>query len=328
MEAGRHLSATGIAAPQRGKKHRCSACGQILSSGWEPACPLCGFDFKDDRATGADVTPYAKAFADGELGWAKMCEWVWFSGWSRRKHVTLIRASAASRQFAFVGLVMATVAIGLFEGTRAGWKHVAQSPAAESTGSTKPQGNGWFHVASVPRPLPAGVAAGAPVDLWWNPVHSVVAGVLGVVAGSLWLMGSLLAIRIAATMAHKPRYRNEQRMTAALHYGLAWIVPILLAVLVMAVRPICNFGVIANWSWCPSYRVFDIVGVVLATFGIVLWWFWLVCMANAAPKDTRVRVVSFFAIGAPSIVALGVGGWWFGIDHLHAFLFSSMDVQF
>lgn len=329
MEADRPGNATGAAAPPRRRvRLRCSACGQVLESRMLSSCPLCGFDFHDDRATGADVTPYAKAFALGEPGWARMCEWIWFAGWSRLKHMMLMRASAASRQFAFVGLVCLALSIGLYEGARVGWKRVARSPVAEPAGSMEPLGNGWFHVAAAPRPLPSGLAPGAPVDLWWNPVHTIVAGVIGIVAGSLSVMLVLFVIRVAANRAHKPRYRDEQRLTAALHYGFAWAVPVILAAWVTALRPISSFGVVARWSWYPPERVFDIAAAVLAGFGLVMWWFWLVCIGNAAPKDTRGRVVWFLALGAPMIVMAGTGGWWFGMDRLHAVLFSSMDVLF
>ena len=115
MEADRSGNATGTARPtRRSATLRCSACGQVIESSEPSCCPLCGFDFHDDRATGADVTPYAKAFALGDPGWARMCEWIWFAGWSRLKHMMLMRASAASRQFAFVGLVCLTLSLGLY----------------------------------------------------------------------------------------------------------------------------------------------------------------------------------------------------------------------
>ena len=329
MNADRSVNATQAAAQtQSSARLRCSACGQILESRMQSCCALCGFDFEDVRVTGADVTPYAKAFELGEGGWATMCEWVWFAGWSRLKHMMLMRASAASRQFALVGLVCVTVSIGLYESTRVGWKLAGRSSAAEPTGSTDPEGNGWFHVAAASRPLTTDLASGAPVDLWWNPVHSVVAGVIAIVAGSLSVSFVLFLIRVATNMAHTSRYRGEQRLSAALHYGYAWAVPVILAALVMALRPISNFGMLAGWSWCPPQRTFEIAASVLAGFGLVMWWFWLVCIGNAAPKDTRARVVSFLAIGAPTIVMAATGGWWFGMDRLHALVFSSMGVQF
>jgi len=57
--------------------------------------------------------------------------------------------------------------------------------------------------------------------------------------------------------------------------------------------------VIAGWVWGPRERGFGVVAAVLVGFGLIMWWFWLVCIGGAAPKDTRSRVVSFLGLGAP-----------------------------
>ena len=307
---------------------RCPACGQGLESPPPPRCPLCQIDFHDDRITGADVTPYSKSFSMGEPGWRPMCEWVWYAGWSRLKHLMLMRASAASRQFARVNMVLLAMAFALYEATRVGWRGVADSAASEPTGSTEPGGSGWLHVAGAPRPLPSDLAAEVSVDLWWNPVHAVVAGVISLAFALLLIWGMLFLVRAGVTKAHKPVYRSEQRLTAALHYSFAWGIPTIVAAVLVAFRPISNIGAIARWSWFPTRRAFEIPATVLAAFAMIMWWFWLVCVGNAAPADTRGRVVAFLGIGVPLIVAPAVAGWWFGLDRLYTWLFRMMSVQF
>ena len=44
---------------------RCPACGERIDPSSPTKCPLCEFEFGDDRVTNADVTPYAAAaFSD------------------------------------------------------------------------------------------------------------------------------------------------------------------------------------------------------------------------------------------------------------------------
>ena len=142
----------------------------------------------------------------------------------------------------------------------------------------------------------------------------------------MWL--ALLLVRAGADTAHKSTYRNEQRMTAALHYSTAWGIPVVLATILAGLRPLSNIGTIARWSWCPPRRSFELSAAVLAGFGLIMWWFWLVRLGSAAPVKTRGRVIAFFALGAPLIVAAAAAGWWFGLDQLYGPLFSLMRVQF
>ena len=95
----------------RASVSRCPACGQRLDPPGATRCPLCNFDFGDDRVTGADVTPYAKAYTQGDPGWSAMCRWVWFAGAERLKHIALMRASAAARRFAWTNTLW--LALGL-----------------------------------------------------------------------------------------------------------------------------------------------------------------------------------------------------------------------
>lgn len=102
---------------------RCPACGQRVDSA-AARCSLCDFNFGEDRVTGADVTPYAKAYAQGDPGWRTMCRWVWSSGSERLQHVALIRVSAAARRFARINALLLALGIAGFQATRVGWHAV------------------------------------------------------------------------------------------------------------------------------------------------------------------------------------------------------------
>ncbi len=307
---------------------RCPACGQHIKQPLPTRCPLCDFDFRDSRVTGADVTPYAKCFSMGVPGWRRMSEWVWFAGWERLKHLALMRASAASRRFALVNMLMLAGGLGVFQATVVGWRWVTAAPATEPTGSTGPTGAGWIHVVAAPRPLPPDQPAEIPVDLWWSPAQMLIATATAIVAGLIVMWAVLAIVRAGVRLAHRRAYRSEQRMTAALHYSAAWGVPVVLAALVLGLRPVAFAGKMAQWSWYPDQRGLLLAAAVLAGFGVTMWWFWLWRLGAAAPARTRGRVIGFFALGTPLIAGLAAAGWWLGLRLLYAHLFTALGVNF
>ena len=307
---------------------RCPACGQALRPPCPASCPLCNFDFADDRVTGVDVTPYAKAYSFEQPAWRRMLEWVWFAGGKRLKHLALIRASAASRRFARLNILLLGLGLGLFQATEVGWRWVTNSPALEPTGSTTPAGRAWLLVTSVPRPLLSGQPSEIPVELWWNPLQTLLAIVTAALAGWLLMGLAMLLVRLGVRQSHRASYRREGRMTAAIHYSTAWAVPLLLGGAVVALRPLSFVGKMARWDWCPPERVFVISAAVLATFGAVMWWFWLVRLGATAPPATRGRVSVFFALGVPVIAALAAAGWWFGLIRSYGPFFDLIQVSF
>src|SRR3990172_1252135 len=117
---------------------RCPACGQRVDPPDAARCPLCDLNFGDNRVTGADVTPYAKAYAQGNPGWWTMCRWVWFAGSERLKHIALMRTSAAARRFAWINALWLALCIAGFQATRVGWRDVGASPVVEPSGSINP----------------------------------------------------------------------------------------------------------------------------------------------------------------------------------------------
>lgn len=306
---------------------RCPACGEPLGATLQAMCPLCGFRFPDyDRATGEDVTPYAAGHAQRKRGWHSMCEWVWFAGNRRLKHLALMRASAASARFARINLLLLFLGLGLFQATREGWREVSRSPAIDAR--MEPVGDGWFRIATAPPELIQDLPEDAAATLWWNPAQGIVAAVAGFLAAALlsWLV--LLTVRAGTTHAHPPPYRLEKRMTAALHYATAWALPIFAGVVVVSLRPIAYVGAVARWSWYPPQYGFELAGSVILAFGAALWWFWLLRLAATAPARAQARVIAFFAVGVPLAVAAAGTVWWFGLDALYRSLFESMKLTF
>jgi hypothetical protein len=318
----------GVGARSFSPVRRCPACGHRLKGAKPTACPLCGFCFDDERVTGADVSPYAKAYTHGALGWRLMSEWVWLAGAGRLKHLALMRASVASRRFARINVALLVIGLAIFWVAQVGWHEVGIDSALEPIGSVQPEGQGWLHVAAAPRPLPAEHDATQKVDLWWSVPQAALAVVLSIPVGVLgaWLV--LIFIRVVVTWAHKNPYRLEGRMTAALHYSTAWAVPVAVAAAVTGFFPLCRAASIARWSWVPPQAGFTLASAVVAGFAVCMWWFWLVRLGWTAPLSTRGRVVVSVGLTAPLIVAAGAAGWYFGLDLLHETLTEALRLMF
>lgn len=257
-----------------------------------------------------------------------MSEWVWFASGGRLKHLALMRASAASRQYALLTTVLLAAGLGLFEATRVGWKWTAAPSAIEPTGSVESAGEGWIRVAAAPRPLPTDRSAERTLDLWWNPPQAVIAVIIAGLTGLIGIWLVLLLIRAGVRRALIASYRREGRMTAAIHYSTAWWIPLLLAAVVLGLRPISFVGTTTGWRFCPSDRGFVLAAAVPAGFGMVMWWIWLWRLGATAPARTRGRIIAFFVIGAPLIVGAAAAAWWWGLPLLYHPLFRAINVQF
>ncbi len=307
---------------------RCPACGQSVDTPEAIRCPLCNFNFGDGRVTGADVTPYANAYAQGHPGWWTMCRWVWFAGSERLKHIALMRTSAAAKRFAWINALWLALGIAGFQSTRIGWHPVGASPVVEPSGSTDPLGRGWLHVAGAPRPLPPGQPPQIPVDVWWNPAQAMIAAVFAGIAALLLKWVLMLLIRTGVTLAHSAAYRGEQRMSAAFLYSTAWWIPALGGIVICLLRPLAFIGEVSRGGWYPSNRGLSLLAGAFVGLAATLWWFWLIRLGATAPARTRNRVMAFFTLGIPLLLGGASAAWWVGLEAFHRFLFVRLNMQF
>ncbi len=292
-------------------------CGHRLEDGDSTACSLCGFEFKDDHATGVDITPYAKCYARGMSGWRLMLPWIWFCGNGRLKHLAMMRSSSASRRFARINLFLLTVGVGLLEVSRTGWWRSDVPQPVDGTGFSPLVAEGWRRVAMSPSVTGGPTGIGSPTELWWNPLHSAVAMVVCWVVAFALCAVFLGLLRAGTMKAYGRAIKSDERMTAALHYGTAWCVPLALAAATAALRPIAFVATVSEWSSCPTDSGFILSAVVLAAFSTAMWWFWLIRLGATAQAKSRIAVVAFFSIGAPAMAAAASVGWWFGIGYVY-----------
>jgi hypothetical protein len=143
------------------------------------------------------------------------------------------------------------------------------------------------------------------------------------------LIACLIGLRllhVGITRAHNPGQGHEQRMTAAIRYSTAWVVPVALAMMVAALRPIAYAGEVRHWSWSPSRQGFELSAAVLAAFGFFMWWFWLIRLGTTATAKTRGTVLFFMAVGVPLIAGIVGLGWYYSVEVISRTLFQFMNV--
>ncbi|MGB0715574.1 MAG: hypothetical protein ACPGXK_06840 [Phycisphaerae bacterium] len=286
---------------------RCPACGQPLGEALPESCPLCGLALGTAPPTGEDLSPYA--VDAGGKGFFGMCEWIWFAGGGRLKHLAQMRRSTASRRFARLNrahlIVVLTI---LFAGTL-GWHTVSNS--ADISPEREPQGRGWLLVAERPGDT---LPADAMVALWWNPTQFIIAAVAGSIALLLLLWASDSVIRTGIELSHKSAYRGQYRMSAAVDYFSSWSVLATIGIGICWFAPLAPIATIASWSWFPSMFSLRLAGAVICALAIVMWWFWLVRLGTCAPYRTRSRVVAFLGLGPVLLLAAVLLGWWYGLS--------------
>ncbi|MFQ5413332.1 MAG: hypothetical protein ACE5E6_02630 [Phycisphaerae bacterium] len=278
--------------------------------------------------TGADVTPYARAYACGRRGAGTMYEWIWFAGTGRLKHVAMMRASAASRRFARMNVALLAVGLGVLRAVQVGWAWVPAPAALAKTRAIPPVGQGWVHAAEAPRPIPLELPRDVAVDLWWNVPQGALAVVSGMVAGIVLAWVALVLIQAGVTAAHTAAFRGERRMTAAIHYSTVGVVPFLVAAGLAGMLSVSHMGAMARWRWYPSSVGLTWAAVAVAAVGACAWWFWLIRLGATAPPPTRWRVVVWLAVGAPVVVAACSAAWYYGLAGLHRVVVDALQLWF
>jgi hypothetical protein len=307
---------------------RCPACGQRLADPAAISCPLCEFSFGDSRVTDDDGTPYAIAYSHETPGWRAMLEWIWLASAGRLKHLALMRASMASRRFARLNLTLIVLAAVIAHVAQVGFhrarlQHTEQGPAVSA-----PSGDGWHLVAGLPRPLPSELPIDTPTDVWWNSLQFFLGLGLALPISVLAVLIGMGLLRWGVNKAHHESYRPEQRMTAGLHYSTAWALPVFAGGLVAGLRPLAEIAQVAKWSWFPPVEGVVLTAAVVAGFGAVMWWVWLIRLGATAPAKTRVRVLTFFAAGVPLILAALGTGVYFGATILQNVLAGALRLTF
>ncbi len=204
--------------------------------------------------------------------------------------VLLLAFSAALLQFSLVG------------------RHtLTNAPRDETSLAPTPAGHGWYHLAEADPPPPYRGRA-VPTDVWWNPPQATLAAVSTLVV-SLLIMWIILACQHAGVRrALGPKYRDQGRLQAAVHYGTAWLILLLPACVIAACGPLADISAAAQWPIVVPPAVIYAPAAVLAIISVCGYGFGLIRVGATVPIAARTRVAVFFTLWNPLIVALWSGG--------------------
>lgn len=307
---------------------RCPACGQQLTELVRGRCPLCDYAIADEPVTNEDHTPYAESDHYGRRAWWGMCKWLWGAGAGRLAHLGLMRSSRASRRFGRINLLLLSVAAAVCCLSLSGWHAVKVVPDATDNAPQSPSGRGWCQVVSMPAGTPIRHdGPGRIVAWWWNAPQALIGSAMAFV-GALVLMAVLMAVlRRGVERSLRPRYRGQERLRAALGYATAWGLPLILAGLILALRPICRAAALADWPVQPPETLVYVPAAVIAGLGVFMSWFGLMRLASTVPVRSRRRVSLFCGLWMPLIVVALIGGSAWGLLLLHDVAASALQLQ-
>lgn len=259
---------------------------------------------------GEDRTPYAQGVEQGQPDRRAMVRWVLRARSERICHLGLMRSSGASRRFARTNYLLLAVSFGLAVFANAGWRLTWSGPGVDST-SVAPSGRSWAKVFDFDTDAARLIRDVQPSALWWNPPWAAIAGFAAFLGG--WLVFMLLGGWIGIGARHAAGGRvGGSRMQCGVQYGSAWASLLSVVVIVEVLRPLSYIAMKMEWSLLSNPVLIDTVAVLGCASVVLLWWFWLLRMAGAAPAVYRGRTRRFFLITAPLSVALLLGSAGYG----------------
>jgi len=268
-------------------------------------CLCCGHRIEEPKQEIVDKTPYGQSEAFGARAFGATCLWICGASAQRLAHLALMPRSHASRRFVFwivllLAFLAAIVGLGLV-----GWHTVTNAPTDAFSPAPIPTGRGWYHLAQTDQPPPYRSRA-VPTDVWWNTTQSVLAAVGNFVAGLLVVWIILACQRRGTQRSLGPKYRDQGRLEAALHYNTAWLILLLPAALLAALGCLCDVSAAAPWPVVIPPVLIYASAVVIAIISICGYGFGLIRVAATVPVAVRTRVVMFFAFWNPLIIAFWV----------------------
>ncbi len=222
--------------------------------------------------------------------------------------VVLLAFSAALLQFSLVG------------------RHVVtNAPRDETSLAPTPAGHGWYHLAEA-EPLPPYRGRVASTDVWWNPPQATLAAVSTFVVGLLIMWIILACQRAGAQRALGPKHRDQGRLQAAMHYGTAWLILLLPACVIAACGPLADVSAVAQWPIVVPPAVIYAPAAVLAIVSVCGYGFGLIRLGATVPIAARTRVVVFFTLWNPLIVALWSAAGAAGLYYWMRLLVPQLDL--
>ncbi len=254
-----------------------------------------------------------------------MSWWVFRGKRQRVMYLSLMRRSPASTRFARTSLIVLALSASVFALSHFGWRVVKVDPAVPGANSTEPEGRGWLRVVAGMEQRALRPGRLTPVAVWWNLPQAAIAVpsafVLTLLAGGLVL--SVVSHGVEHSLT--PPFRGEERYQAAIRYSSGAVSWFLFASLVSLALIPAHVADVRDWSFAPAPSGVHLASAILGSFGLLVWWFWLIRAAGTAPPPTRTRVVTYFSVWVPllvvTVVAAVVAILVFGLGALAPLLF-------
>lgn len=305
---------------------RCPACGQTLDQLDEGKCPLCAFQVQDPPITSQDTTPFARTSTPGWGAWWTMCRWTYPASDERLSYLSLVRLSPASRRFARNGLLLFALAAGCLQLTHAGWQRVLVIGPDDTDRPGDRRAAGWYELGMTGSAAEPSSHTGQSFAIRWNPaISATTAAVTFFVAlliGWWWLRwvdwGALAALGRSR--------REEGRLSCALRYSTAWLVPVCMPILLILLRPLWYLDEARGWDLFPPTIVLYLPVVILAALGLIMWWLWLIRLSLTVPLQVRTRVLIWYTLAAPVLGVLLVAGAAYGLRRGSTELFAALGM--
>jgi hypothetical protein len=257
-----------------------------------------------------------------------MTKYIWGAGDGRLSHLSLMRASPAARRYARRTLYPVVLVGAICWFALTGW-HGVKAISVEAGGQARqPTGSGWYALATAP--LEVGEATSNPSRItawWWNPPLAFLGSLAALVWGYILYRLLLAIVRVGVERSLLPRYRGQQRLSAAVYYAVAWSVPLVPAGLILILLPLCRLAEVSDWLIRPPTAFVYVPAAVLGGFAVFMGWFGLVRLAATVPVRARTRVFLFCGLWMPLIAAILTAASIWGLGWLQQTTAARLQLQ-
>lgn len=313
-------------APGSPSHTRCPACGQTLDQLVEGKCPLCAFQIQEAPITSEDTTPFARTSKPGWGAWWTMCRWTYPASNERLSYLSLVRVSPASRRFARNGLLLFALAATCLQLTHAGWQRVLVLGPEHTDRPADTRTAGWYELSTTGPDQRASNDTGQSFAICWNPAITFTTATVTFLAALLIGWWWLRWVDWGAQAALGRSRREEGRLSCALRYSTAWLVPVCMPLLLILLRPLWYLDEARGWELFPPTIVLYLPVVIVAALGLILWWLWLIRLSLTVPLQVRTRVLIWYTLAAPVLGVVLVGGAGYGLHRGSTGLFAALGM--
>jgi len=255
-----------------------------------------------------------------------MCRWTFAASNARLSYLSLVRLSPASRRFARNNLLLFALAATCLQLTHAGWQRILATGPEDTDRTADIRTAGWYELGTSELDPSASNNTGRSFNIRWNPAitftTAAVTFFVALVIGWWWLRW----VDWGAQAALGRSRREEGRLSCALRYSTAWLVPVCAPAMLILLRPLWYLNEARGWNLFPQTIVLYLPVVIVTALGMILWWLWLIRLSLTVPLQVRTRVLIWYTMAAPVLGIALVGGAGYGLHRGSTELFAALGM--